>query len=238
MPKQQNETGWDTASGQQSWADGVSADEPEAMAPSTLVRVSKPKCYAPREVIYHEGDPADTVFVIGSGLVKLLSYLPNGRARIVRLHGSGAWIGLGGLLHRPHEHTAVAVDEVRVYRIATNRLSALKQDDPRQYCQLLEQWHEHLREADLWISQFSTGPIKTRLACLIRFLSSFEYGDSSRMVELLTCEDMAAVLGVTPESVSRIIASFKRDHVLDLLQEHPTELYRLDEGALRQMTQQ
>jgi CRP/FNR family transcriptional regulator len=216
----------------------VPAAGPGRLDPEPLVRISKPKSFAAREVIYHEGDPAQTVFVIGSGLVKLLSYLPNGRARIVRLHGRGAWIGLGGLLHQPHEHTAVAVDDVQVYRIATTRLSALKEDDPQQYCQLLEKWHEHLREADLWISEFSTGPIKARLARLIRFLSAFEYGGSSPMVELLTCEDMAAVLGVTPESVSRILAGFKRDHVLDAMDARTSELYRLDDGALRQMTQQ
>jgi len=211
---------------------------PSAFETNPLLRISRPKTFAPREVIYHEGDPADTVFVIGHGLVKLLSYLPNGRARIVRLHGRGAWIGLGGLLHQPHEHTAVAVDDVQVYRVPTNRLAALKQDDPHQYCQLLEKWHEHLRDADLWISEFSTGPIKARLARLIRFLSTFEYGDASQRVELLTCEDMAAVLGVTPESVSRIIAGFKRDRVLDVMETTPAEVYRLDGGALHKITQQ
>ena len=60
----------------------------------TLYNVGRSRRHLAKEIIYRESDQVDRLYLIRSGLVKLLSYLPNGRARIVRLHASGHWIGL------------------------------------------------------------------------------------------------------------------------------------------------
>ncbi|MBA2483054.1 MAG: Crp/Fnr family transcriptional regulator [Nitrosomonas sp.] len=201
--------------------------------PPIFLKPYKLKRFAAKENIYREGDRAEAVYVIRSGLVKLLSYLPNGRARIVRLLGKGSWIDLGGLLNKPHEHTAVAVGDIEIYCIPVNRLHALKVNEPQKFFQFMEKLYEHLREADMWISQFSTGAIKPRVARLVSFLSNIEYGESSTLVDLLTVHEMADILGVTPESVSRILAEFKRNDILHKLEGGPPhELYQLDTKML------
>lgn len=202
---------------------------------SDLLRQCGQKYYSAKEVIYLEGDRAGTVYGIRSGLVKILSYLPDGRARIVRLHGVGSWIGLSALLGRPYEHTAVAVDAVEAYKISASRLLVLRLNEPLHFFNFMEQWYEHLQEADLWIAEFSTGAIKSRVARLIRFLSDIEYGKSSVMVELLRVHEMADILGVTPESVSRILAEFKRVDILHKLEDPAHDLYQLDDQALHHL---
>jgi CRP-like cAMP-binding protein len=181
---------------------------------SKLLSYTSSASYGPSEVVFREGDTADVVHVICSGLVKLISYLPNGRARIVRLHGRGSVLGLVGLMGHPHEHTAIAIEGVRAYRIPVSLLHGLKRSDPNLYGGLLEHWYQYLDTADMWITEFSTGPIRARVARLIRFLASIENEDESHQVTLLTSDEMAEVLGVTPESVSRVVADFKRSHVL------------------------
>jgi CRP/FNR family transcriptional regulator len=213
----------------------VAAGRWEAVKPETSLRATKQKHFSAGEVIYHERDSVDSVYAIGWGLVKLLSYLPNGRARIVRLHGKGDWVGLEALLQQPYEHTAVAVYDVDVYCIPTQRLHLSEQDDPQYYYRFMEKWHGHLREADMWISDFSTGPIKSRVARLINFLSRLQYGNSSAMVKLLTCDEMATVLGVTPESVSRHIAEFKRRGILHSPSTPSPELYERNVKELEQV---
>lgn len=205
---------------------------------ATFLHGAKRTRFSAREIIYREGESADTVYAIGHGLVKLLSYLPNGRGRIVRLYGKGIWIGLEGLLRRPYEHTAVAIDDVEVYRLPANMLRLVQRDDPRDYQHLMQKWHEHLIEADMWISDFSTGSVKSRVARLINFLSRIEERQTSSKVRLLTCDEMAAILGVTPESVSRIIAEFKRSGVLRVLDSDSPELYRCDAIELERVSLQ
>lgn len=195
---------------------------------ATFLHGAKRSSFGAREILYREGESADTVYAIKKGLVKLINYLPNGRGRIVRLYGEGIWLGLEGLLRRPYEHTAVAIDEVEVFRLPANMLRLVHDDDPRSYTHLMQKWHEHLLEADLWISDFSTGSVRSRVARLINFLSRIEGEQTLGKVRLLTCDEMAAILGVTPESVSRIIAEFKRGGVLRPMDNVSAELYRCD----------
>lgn len=212
---------------------GMGATEPQG-----LLNGAKRSTFSPREIIYREGEPADTVYAIDRGLVKLVSYLPNGRGRIVRLYGKGIWVGMEGLLQRPYEHTAVAIDKVEVYRLPANVLRLVQRDDPRDYQHIMQKWHEHLLEADVWISEFATGPVRSRVARLINFLSRIEERHPSGNVKLLTCDEMAAILGVTPESVSRIVAEFKRTRILRPLDGASTELYLCDALELERLALQ
>ena len=81
---------------------------------------------------------------------------------------------------------------------------------------------------------FSTGGIKPRVARLVDFLSNLEHGKSSNIVDLLTVHEMADMLGVTPESVSRILAEFKRNDTLHKVGSQAAEKYEIDSNKLNQ----
>lgn len=170
--------------------------------------------YAPGDTLYHEGTEIEALLVIHRGRVKLVNYLENGRARIVRLHNRGAVIGLNGLMDEAHAHTAVAIDAVSLYHLPMHLIKPVKDDDPEAYCRLLEYWHAYLNTADTWITEFSTGTIRGRVARLIRFLIENDDETGPSEVSLLTVEEMADILGVTPESVSRVMAELKRRKIL------------------------
>jgi len=200
----------------------------------TLCELGRSRRYLAKEVIYRESDRVDRIYVIRSGMVKLLSYLPNGRARIVRLHAGNHWIGLEGLMGQPYEHTAIAVGDVEVQHVGIHSMQRLNQENPGVLGQLLCQWHGALVHADRWISDFSTGGIKPRVARLLEFLSELEYGQPLDRVELLTVCEMAEILGVTQESVSRILATFKRREILQKMSDPSREIYRIDAAGLQQ----
>ncbi len=205
-----------------------------AGAQPTLWKKGRRKRFLAKDVIYRESDPVDRVYLIRGGLVKLLSYLPNGRARIVRLYARGQWIGLEGLIGESYEHTAIAVGDVVVQHASIHCLQRLVRDNPSQLGQLLRQWHGDLAQADRWISDFSTGSIQPRVARLLEFLAELEYGQTSDRVELLTVCEMAEILGVTQESVSRILATFKRGDILQKQSDPLRDIYRLDARRLQQ----
>ena len=198
---------------------------------------AKPAHYSAKEIVYSEGAEADSVFVLRSGMVKLVSHLANGRARIVRVHSKGSWLGLGGVLGQPFEHTAIAVEDTDAYRIPVSELLRIKSDKPYLYCRLIECWFDYLQEADLWIAEFSTGSIKARVARLVNFLSRIEDQGVSGDVKLLTCEEMAEILGATPESVSRVLAEFKRSNILSPSLVHPADSYQRNITALDMIAQ-
>jgi len=190
--------------------------------------------YHPHDALYHQGDVADTVLFITSGFLKLVSHLPNGRVRIVRLHRSGSILGLGGLFRKNHKQTAVAITPVTALCLPVSALRRLRTDDPTTYARLVESWHDDLQQADMWITQFSTGPIRGRVARLLVFLDEFEPEFADGQVRLLTCEEMGSILGVTSESVSRTLAEFKRRHLLVFAQRDDAskEIYNADMTSL------
>lgn len=173
--------------------------------------------HASGDIIYHEATDIDALYVIREGRIKLLNYMENGRARIVRLHNRGSIIGLNGLMEEMHTHTAVAIDDVSMYQIPMHLINTIKDKDPETYSRLLEYWHEYLQMADTWITDFSTGAVPGRVARLVKFLMDTDEATGPREVSLLTVEEMAEILGVTPESVSRSMAELKRKKILQVV---------------------
>lgn len=203
----------------------------------TLLARARRSVYEQHDTLYHQGTPSDTVYFITGGLLKLVAYLPNGRARIVRLHRPGSVLSLSGLRGQNNEHTAVAMTQTSALRLSLDALQRLRGEDPTTYVTLVERWYDYLQEADRWITQFSTGPIRGRVARLLGFLSEFEPDAADDQVQLLTCEETSSILGVTSESVSRILAEFKRQHILDRHDSGCGELYQTDAERLRDIAE-
>lgn len=215
---------------------GFLSAETLAKQPRLLESLSHGK-YQHGEVIYHEGEESHLLYIIRHGMLKLINHLPNGRSRIVRLHKRGSLLGLDGLMDEEHEHTAIAVDEVELYKVPHNLFRHWKEEEPRLYNQLLEHWREYLNHADTWITEFSTGSVKGRVARLLRYLARFESETGPQVVELLTTDEMADILGVTAESVSRVIAELKREMILEPIENNAESLFTCDLERLEQLAQ-
>jgi CRP/FNR family transcriptional regulator len=193
--------------------------------------------YEPNDTLYHEGDSVDALYIIRSGLVKLVNHLDNGRTRIVRLHNRSSIMGLSGLLDQRHEHTAVAVRETSIFQFPIRLIQTLKSEQPEFGNGLMEKWHRYLADADTWITEFSTGGIRGRTARLIRFLCDMDDEVGEREAVLLTSEEIGEILGVTPESASRVVADFKRKSILKPSDTGLANTYRCDLSLLNKEAQ-
>ncbi len=163
----------------------------------------------PGEALYRAGTPAECLFTVRSGLVKLVQYLPDGRQRIVRLLRDTDVAGLEALLEEPFQHDAIALRATQVCRIPLDVVRGLEARNPSIRKELMARWQKALVEADAWLTQLSTGSARARMARLLLRLA-----DSGDRCGLFSREDMGAMLGITTETASRIIAEFKRSGVI------------------------
>ncbi len=179
--------------------------------------------------LYAAGEPGNAVFTVRSGLIKLVQYLPDGHQRIVRLVRSTDVVGLEALLDQTYQHDAIVLTAASVCRIPAEVVHRLDQENPGLHAELLRRWQRALSEADAWLTELSTGTARQRVARLLVRLAEAKDGVSC---DLLTREDIGAMLGVTTETASRMIAEFRRQ---GMLTQHGNGPYSCDIESLRRV---
>jgi len=191
--------------------------------------------YPPNSVLYEINNHKRFIYSIRRGLVKLVHVTPEGAYRIVRLLGPGAVIGLELLDGADsYHHTAIAINQVDLCRIPVPTIRQLENDYHSLCKHVGQQLQDQLDLADQWIVALGTGPAKQRVAQLILVLHDF-YADKNDAFILLNREDMAAMIGIAIETVSRMVAEFKRQNILYKTDEN---LYMCDVAALQEITRQ
>lgn len=180
--------------------------------------------------IYSAGDSAEFMYTIRSGLVKLVQYLPDGTQRIVRLLRTADVVGLEAILDPAYKHDAIVLQKAEVCRYPTSAAQELSHANPELHMELMNRWKRALDEADSWVTEFSTGSSKQRVARLLMMLVK---GSTANTCSLFSREDMGAMLGITTETASRMIAEFKRQHLI--VKVTPTE-YQCDVAKLEQIS--
>ncbi len=171
----------------------------------------KDMALAPSDALYRMNEPGSTLFTLRSGVMKLAQYLPDGNQRIVRLLRDGDALGLETLVGPSYQHDAIALTDCEICAIPVEVINRLGREQPRLYQELMTRWQRALSEADVWLTQFSTGPARQRVARLLLHLAC--PAQDSHLL-LFGREDMGAMVGLTTETVSRIIAELRRQGLL------------------------
>lgn len=163
------------------------------------------------ESLYHMGDAGRAIFTVREGLVKLVQYLPDGGERIVRLVRATDVTGLEALVGQSYQHDAIVEQDSVVCRIPVDVIRRLELESPQLYRELMRRWQQALSEADAWLTELGTGTARQRVARLLLRLTN-DSGDG--LCSLFSRKDMGAMLGITTESASRMVAELKRAGVL------------------------
>lgn len=164
-----------------------------------------------KSVLFREGDAGRYVYTLRSGLMKLVQRAPNGSSRIVGLLHKGDTVGLGALGGAAYSYGAEALQPSEVCRIPVDMLRSVRASNPQLTEQIFLRQQKSLDSANEIITLLSTGSAQGRVArCLLNTLST----DGSTTCPAMGREDMAALISVTVETVSRIVADFKRQGLL------------------------
>jgi CRP-like cAMP-binding protein len=163
--------------------------------------------------LFSTGSPTQGVYCIRHGAVKIVTQDPTGSQRIVRVLKKGDVAGIECAFGNRHEHTAVAVGDVRACRVPIDYFRAFVAKHNNLQMRLLQTSQATLRETESWLSELTVGslPARTRMARLLLRLKVSEDGER---IHRFGVEDMAAILGITAETVSRVISDFVREGIL------------------------
>jgi len=151
------------------------------------------------------------------------------RQRIVRLLRKTDVLGLECMISDEYQHSAIALQPAEVCRLPASAVKKLLHGNPRLFHTLMAQWYRALSDADRWITELSTGTARDRVIRLLLWLSEHEAGNSC---SLFSREDLGAVLGLTTETASRVMAGLKRE---GLIRETALNRFFCDTPKLREI---
>jgi CRP/FNR family transcriptional regulator, cyclic AMP receptor protein len=161
------------------------------------------------EVIFHQGDPGDSLHVVSSGAVKIVLPHAEGEEAIIATLRPGDFFGELALLDgAPRSATAVAIERSETWALPRTAFLALLDDDPGLRDALLAGLAHELRRLTRHVEELHfldlAGRLATRLSRLAR-----EADPVSREVRLdwpFTQSDLASMIGGTRQSVNRLLA--------------------------------
>jgi CRP/FNR family transcriptional regulator, cyclic AMP receptor protein len=173
------------------------------------------RSYQSGEVIYRMDDPADALYFVRSGLVKISKLFPNGKEAILSVVGQHDTFG--ELLLQPEERRptqAEALERTTLIVLPRNELQKLLEAKHDLAMKLIRLMAARLFEAQAWTAEVSAYSAPERVASLLYRLAR-EFGrPHPQGVELslkLNQEDIARMVGATRETVSHSLSKLKHE---------------------------
>ncbi|MBG06860.1 MAG: Crp/Fnr family transcriptional regulator [Rhodospirillaceae bacterium] len=185
---------------------------------SRMAAIARTQSFAGRQTIVDEGEPADSLFNITSGAVKLYKLLPDGRRQITGFLFEGDFLGIA--LNDDYAYTAEAVNDVTLCRFPTARFEALLEEFPKLEKQLLEVASNELAQAQDQMLLLGRKTAQEKVVSFLLSLSkrSHARGAPASPISLpMSRADIADYLGLTTETVSRTFTSLKGSDAIRLL---------------------
>jgi len=176
-----------------------------------LVKVAHPKTLKKREYLFHEGEHGRSMHLLIAGNVQLHKNTEDGREVVIRVVKPGEVFAEVVLFEKdryPVSARAVVKAEVLAFpREGVQRLLATE-GFRNDFIALLMAKQRYLTER---IQELTTKDVEHRLFTFLRS----QYGEKERIITPLSKKDIAAAIGTTPESLSRLILRLTDDKIID-----------------------
>jgi len=182
---------------------------------SFLAKVGKGRtitAYRKNEPIFAQGDPADSLFYLQKGKVKLTVVSRHGKEAIVAVLGPTDFFGEGCLAGQQKRiSTATALSECSIVRIEKSAAIKVIQEQPR-FSELLLSYllSRNIRiEEDLIDRLFNSS--EKRLARVLLLLANFgKNGSPEQVIPKVSQETLAEMVGTTRARISFFMNKFRK----------------------------
>jgi CRP/FNR family cyclic AMP-dependent transcriptional regulator len=183
-------------------------DELTRLAEVTQVR-SLPK----DTTLFHAGDPADAVFVVSNGKVKVVVTSTDGKEFILTVLGAGQVFGeMAFLESAPRSAAVVTATQVELLAVNRQDFQHLLNTAPSISRKLLAMLSRRLRRANSKMESLAYMDVAGRLARYLLDLArdhGQRVGNGWVVVRRPTHSDIAHSIGTSRETVSRLINEFE-----------------------------
>ena len=172
-------------------------------------KVAVTRSFRKGESIYRAGDPSNTLYILGSGRVRIFRLSESGKEQLLRIMKPGDFMGELALFSESiHEEFAEAMEPTEMCILKRDSFQKILMEYPTVSLRMLSEFSRRLEESEKKTARIATETVETRIALYLLDLYS-ESGKKSRMTLPMSKKDLASYLGTTPETISRRLADME-----------------------------
>lgn len=174
--------------------------------------------YEAGDTVYTAGDPAERLFVVAEGKVKLLQHAPGGRDVLLDILTSGEFFGnLATLGVEVYPDTAQTLTPACILSIRAGDFQQVLDEHPKLALKALALMAGRLNAANQRVLQLSAIPVDQRIAVTLLALAK-KIGRPHEVGLLidtpLSRDDLAQMTNATPETVSRVMSQYQSEDII------------------------
>jgi len=176
----------------------------QSLTPKNKNRLSAiclPRSVRRKEVLFQEGDKGNAIYLCVKGSVQLHKTAPSGQEVVIKVVRTGELFAEAILFEKDrYPVTAVALESGSIYQIPKTRFNRLL-DDSEFRDDFIDNLMHKLRYLADQVQFLTAHDVEDRL---FRFLKD-RFGNGGNIHTALTKKDVAAAIGTTPETLSRLL---------------------------------
>ncbi len=171
----------------------------------------------PRHMLFRAGDPSKYLYVVREGQVKLTRTDIDGHEHLLNLVGPGYFLGFDDIGNSAYSYNAETLTPTVFCRIKHDDIVWLLAEAPQVSLNILLAVNEQLAQARNMIRALGQKTATEKVAALLLSLypPSAERASGKAGALHLSRQEMAEILGLTVETVSRIMAALRRKGIIN-----------------------
>lgn len=174
--------------------------------------------YRKGEILFREGEEADSLVIVNVGSVKAYRYTPDGREQILYVFSEGDFFGERNLFgSKKATFTAETLEQVRTCTFRREDFNGLLREFPGIAVKIIEELEDRMERLETSVQSMGVRSVDSRISSLLLDFSR-KFGTEDReglMIHLpLSREGIANYLGIARETVSRKLGQLENDGMI------------------------
>jgi CRP/FNR family transcriptional regulator len=169
------------------------------------------KVYLKNEVVFHEGEEPQALFVVWRGSVKVFKLASSGREQILEIEEAGRSVAELPLMDGdPYPASCAAIEDTVILTVPARDFHRLLEEHPALTRAVIASLAQRMRRMVTLVEEISLKAVRERLADLLIDLA----GEGERVELSWTHQEIAARIGTVREIVSRTLARMGQEGVI------------------------
>ncbi len=178
----------------------------------------KLRYYKKKEVLFHESDPTNFLYLVHSGRIKTYKLNEDFKEYITGLFKAGDYFGYIALLKdMEHPETAVAIEDSEIIKIHKDDFLSLIYNNREVAHYFIKMLSGNIVEKEQNLINLAYNSVRKRVADgLILLHKRYIENDVEPFTITLSRNDLASIVGTSTESVIRVLSDFKNEGLINI----------------------